>query len=489
MNLVFAIAGSDRSVFSKVGLSRYYLAKRDNGRAVAYLILGLVYKLIMDYAILYPLQKYSGGWYECALDPNFEKWQISMVLAFFMFLVIPKKDGASSLVVQLSLLYIVVPLLSVYALKNGSTAYMLMVSASFLVVEMAVSQIRFPSLEKDSASSFNVNGLILGVLGAVTAVYMGGMLLTQGIPSLAAFDLSGIYEVRSSVQISGLLSSLMSPMAKGVVPFFLALALLQKRYGLALFCLALETAIFLWTGHKSFLFLGCIVFAVILFYRPNRNLLICVLFVLFVAACTFSYWLVLVPGLEIFIWPFSLFVRRALFIPAVLKFSYYDYFERGDNPLNLLGTLFSPFAYGPDPVRGYEYEIGGLYTGSYSTYANTGMYGEEIASFGLVGVVLASAALLAFAVIVEGSASRSGDEYALAIALPFLLNCANASIVKTMLHPYGLMIAALLLVYCFRRSDGVFRQRDRDIGRDRDGSSGGKASRGDEGRVLNGLVD
>lgn len=430
----------------------------DRQRLVAYLGLGLIYRLVLDWSFLFPLQDYSSGVYDYALSPNFEKWLLSIVVTILLLLALPRRDGASSLVVQLALFYIVIPMASVFALRDDSTFYFLLVSVTFLIAETVVAHVGAPSRKPPALPDRirrSLNGLIMAALAAITAFFFLAMLVTEGLPGLTAFNLNDIYLVRAANDMPPFLLSLMSPLAKAIIPFFLAVAVLKKRYGLAAGAFLLEILVFLWTGHKSFFFIIAIVMVVVLLYKPERNFLICLLLTVLVAASSLLYYVSLLPGLDQLGWPFTLFVRRAIYVPATLKFFYFDYFKDMDQPLNFLGTMLSPFAFGPDPVTNYEHEIGGIYTGTFSVYANTGMYGEEVASFGVVGVVLASTFFCVFALIVGFSAWRNGDRYALAVALPFLLNFSNASAVKTMLHAYGAMVIVLLAVYQFENHRNV----------------------------------
>lgn len=409
-------------------------------RAAVYVVVGLCYKALLDYSFLVPLQSETGGVFEYALSVDMAKMALSYVVTLALLLAVPKRPDAASLVYLFGLAYIVIPLGCVYGLTDQSTLFYLACSASFLLSELLYRGLR--GLE------FRFAGLGRGVVAAVglfAAGVVAAMFVACGMPTLESLDLSSVYEVRAAFEAPAFLEKLLVPTAKAAFPFLLVVAFLRKRWTVCLAAFVGELLLFLWTGNKSWILILLVVLAVLVFYKGRRNIVVFAAFPVLVLACCVVLALSNGLGITLGEWPFSLFVRRAMYIPAFLKFAYFDFYS-GRELQGFWGTFVAPFMRG-EPPESWEHVIGQQYMGSYETYANTGMFGAEYAAFGLAGVFFAGLLFLFFALVVKVSSSKNGDAFALCLAVPLLITFSDASLLKTILSPLGAMTLALMMFF------------------------------------------
>ena len=173
-------------------------------------------------------------------------------------------------------------------------------------------------------------------------------------------------------------------------------------YNQIIILLCIQLLFFLWLGHKTTLFSVLLLMGSYHIATVDKK-------ELFISKVTVSL-VALVSLLEansvyfpqnisnIIHWTYSLLIRRSLFTPAFLKFSYYDFFVIQDNPkVGLFGTFIAPILtrlgitqpYGSTP---YTAIIGARYTNA--GFANTGVWGMELAHFGIFGILFATVFLI-----------------------------------------------------------------------------------------------
>lgn len=158
-----------------------------------------------------------------------------------------------------------------------------------------------------------------------------------------------------------------------------AIALMYRRYFLAVVLFLIQVYFFAASTHKSVLFFPFIILGLWYYFRKTNSLAVVPLIFSSVIALTLVtyYWL----G---DLWASSLFSRRVFFVPANLTFTYFDFFSQ--NPYVIWSnSVLSPFL-------SYPYDISithvvGRYLGDEDLGANNGFVASGYAHAGLFGVL------------------------------------------------------------------------------------------------------
>lgn len=93
------------------------------------------------------------------------------------------------------------------------------------------------------------------LLGFLILIVFVNLLVFNGLPSLTAINLFDVYDVRKSVNYGLPLMGYLVPwLGKVINPFLIGMFLYKKEIRWSIFFLFLQILLYLYTGHKSFLF-------------------------------------------------------------------------------------------------------------------------------------------------------------------------------------------------------------------------------------------
>lgn len=355
----------------------------------------LAYKLLMDFSYLLVHHLFGtedGIWYPLDLSPI--KLIMSYLFVASIIYFLPKSFSKfSSFILYFQVFLMVIPMLTLYSMLNENTLFILLIVLGFILQCLIVNKLcNFKVLFVKNANLLIVFGLL-----AMLFVTFVGLFISMGMPSLVALNFSKVYEVRSDVNMSKYLGYIFSLVTKVILPFFMCITLYKKMYIRFFLAVSCQFIFFLWTGHKSFLLSIPVVLAFSLclshFSKFEKHF-----FILLFSGFFIFFILALIPNESTRI-PFDLFTRRVLFVPANLKFKYFDFFNF--NPKLGLTGLFPTWLV---PLQNpytipYPYVIGNLYFNSPNMSANTGYFVEGFARFGFLGFFtsfIAMALLLRF---------------------------------------------------------------------------------------------
>lgn len=404
-------------------------------RVVIELILILLIKLSMEIIYISNISvfyAYNGFYLSLNQFKLFESYFILFILFMFM-----DKDERkfSSIVIRMLLLIMVIPTLSLYALKDLPRIFLYFFSFSFL---LTLILIRLPTIKLIKLKVNPTFGkMLLVVISLVTYVILLGL---NGIPTLKALDLLSVYEIRSEVNYGPtFMGYFVNWQAKIINMFLFGFAFYYRKYFLMFFAFGLQVLLFLITGHKSFLFLPLFIFAVIYVVERRKMFTLSMLGILIVWAASYIYYLF--NGSILYI---SLFVRRVFLVPAQNYFYYYDFFS--ENPFMYLShSILKYFVDKP-----YEMHIpnliGQVYYNNENTWVNTGYLGDAYMNFGFLGMILFSI-LLGFILLLIDSVSKM---IPLAIVIATLLGGFFSLVdgaLLTNLLTNGILVGIIILIF------------------------------------------
>lgn len=351
------------------------------------LISMLLYKAGLEIGLWYVVSE----WYpvEFGRDFNPIAYANGLVwcLVLFFFIKHEKKDS-SSIFLYFTLLFQIVPLTVIFALCGRDIVYYNIICLGFFLCELLVGFVKqMPVLRRSKVFS---NVFLIGCNIAIIFIVFH-VFRNNGLPSLLALDIYKVYQIRGSNEpvIGKYVMYLIGMCYIIVIPFLISRAIIRKQWWYVGILAAIVFLLYLYTGNKVYLFSIPVVLVTALWCtRGNmyEELTICFCIGVFVLSCL-TVWQFYQEGNGFFTRVFSLFGRRTLLEPAAIKFNYYDFFL--DNPrLGISGLmprwlLNVPSPY-PENLKIGE-EISRLYM-DYESNATTGMLGEAVAHFGLLGI-------------------------------------------------------------------------------------------------------
>ncbi len=424
-------------------------AKLQKTHTIIWLFLGmLVYKFSVDLGYLY-LNGLNAGNYPLSFDPL--KYALGVVCCVLLFAPIRHTERrASSFLLYLVFLLQIVPISTVYALSDESTACYAVLCLSFLLCELFVGYTgERPLLRR----TFPVSRTMTLCYAAAAVLLVAYVVVKNGAPHLSLLNIYTVYEYRDSgaFQTSKYMQYMLDWTTKVFLPFGVAKALADRRYGAAGLVMGVLLLIYLYTGQKSFLFAIPLILVCALwarrkhFYRE-----------LFLTGCGgFSVLTLLAystkPG-SLWYYIYALFGNRLLLLSAQAKFFYYDYFSTHDK-LGLYGVfprwiIHIPSRY--DTVS-YTNEIGAIYHGAPDEWLNTGFFAEGHMRFGLFATI---PMLLLFALLLKQMdrfQDRAGYPLAVGLFVYPVQVLSDGHLLESLVLGPWMFLAAILLFYKPRR--------------------------------------
>lgn len=340
--------------------------------------LSLLFRFILDIGyILYinPAFSYQGFLLHVDPFPLIESYLVTFVCSL---IVNHKKVTNASFLLTLFHTTMLIPLTSLYGLSSVSRWAFYYQVVGFLIVAIIgrdKSNTRIVGWKFNSVIGENalLVMVLLSVLHIVTSIGIGN----------TNFDLRLVYEFRKTANeavYNGIWGYLVNWCTKIFNVFLIGISIYKKRWLSTILFISLQVILFGFLSHKSVLLAPLLVFGMILLFKiPHpiefiylgQSLGIAFLFVL-------KY----VTGSTLFL---SLILRRYYFVPALLNFTYYDFFSV--NPkVRLSNSILSwAFEYPYDGTG--TARVIGAYLGSPTMSANTGFLATGFMHFGFLGVI------------------------------------------------------------------------------------------------------
>jgi len=389
-------------------------------------LLEAVYVLFVN-----PVYAYSGF----ALKPNGIKFLESYLFLIFLYFFLPHGEQKISAVgTKLLFILMVVPTLSLYALKGESRTFLYLFVAGFWLTLLTIQILPRIRIRRPVGLT---STLLLGIGMLSIGVYVI-LVKTNGLPTLKALNLWKVYEIRSVVTWGPpLMGYLVVWQASVINPFLLSIAWYKRRYVALLGIIGLQVFLYLITAHKGFLFApvlaGFVIYAV-----HKRNLLRLSLWGLIgVVSTSFAAY-----ALAWSTMPGSLFIRRVLFVPAHISFCYYDFFSK-HQLMYLAESHLNPFLSNPYSMPTVHL-IGKIYFNSPAMAANTGYLGNAYMNFGALGVFLFSLIIGVIFLFLDSIASRRNTIVAMAAMIIPVESLVNGAL-SVVLGTHGLLLGMLIV--------------------------------------------
>lgn len=374
------------------------------------------------------------------IEPRaWERYIITLPMAVITALHIPNFHKPSDLALALMAIVPVLPAFCYYTLHGGSVGYTCAVFLGFL----AFAYVRRLPVNLSLNMQIRTNQLIFGCV-IILAIVIGLAMQGFRINSFSAI-LQDLYGVRAEVGANNtarLLNYLQGWAYSIIIPFLILYAWVKRRWMTVIGLFGLLFLFFLMLAAKSILINPVIVLVIYLALRTGRGFARLFLVIsTVIAAASLAY--ALFDNLFIV----SVFVRRTLYVPAMLNHHYHELFTQIGHVYYSHSVLsfFSDYPF----EESYQSLVGSYVFGNPLSHANTGIFGTGYMHFGYAGVVLFPAVMgIILAFVDRQTISKSNPRFATAlVTLPMSVIFTSADLFSGMLTN-GFLVAILLLILC-----------------------------------------
>lgn len=415
---------------------------------IAYLIGVLVYRILLDVTFVYFISPNYSYYMNLTIDIHINKVIVSYIIVFILLLIMPHKSNyIANILLNVQFFVTLLPMLSLYAMSNRSTKFVAIVclahSLQCFIVHLA-HQHRYQKTNIVIQKGENWTALILCFLIGIS---LGYTLIKYGFVSLEAFDLTQVYNIRRDVSYGFPFSYLLPWTFKIVCLFILLISLEKKNYVGAIIASLFQIYFYLVYANKQTLFswilvLGC-------YWLVKKVDLIKGMIYGLIALLVASGAVYKIFGNILLL---SYLVRRTLFVPATIKFAYYDFFSENlklhfaDNSIGHLLQITSPYDLeAPKLIAGYL-EVP-------NSYCNSGYWGDAFANFGYVGVILFSLILIFMILWIEKITRNVPDIIHIPLLVSLFYNLNDSALLTWCLGGGGGLTIFILWLYGNYRRD------------------------------------
>ncbi|SET22350.1 oligosaccharide repeat unit polymerase [Anaerobranca gottschalkii] len=395
----------------------------------------IFYKLILDAFYIFFIHKYY-EYMGFSLDFNGYKYLLSLMFIIILFTFLPKdSQKPSSIFLQLHLIVMFIPMLTIYAFMNESTNFMLINVLAFLSQCILINLM--PNIK--IARIKNSKKLLYLLLCVITIFVYLSMIRANGLPSLKTLNILNVYDVRSNVAYPFLMNYLVNWQAKVINPFLITVAYLRGSRNFLMVFVFLQIIIYMITAHKSFLFMPMAIIIVCYILKKVDFLKLST-----IVSAISSFIILIHYFISKSILVSSIFIRRFLFVPAHIKFSYYDFFTNNSFLYFSLGRIGNIFGINYPYDKKIANLIGEVYYNSPNMWVNTGYLADAYANMGYWGIFFISILFVLVLKVIDSLSIKVGKELTVGLALFPILSLNDGAFLTT-LFTGGLLFTILVL--------------------------------------------
>ena len=438
------------------------MANRININYYIQLSLLILTKIILEISYVFylvPLDKtYT---YDFNLFSYINGW--IWVLTIFSVIILEQGTNVSKALLFLHLYIGIVPMAIVYSFMDLSAVFFNSVCLMYFLVALVInkkSPYKLVHFVKPKLYSIFRIGVV-GVSVLIIAIVVIYIVARNGIPQLTALNILDVYELRGkSVIENKYIGYLFSIVNYAIIPFLISYVIYQRKYWLVFILTGIVFALYMYTGNKTTLFsIGLVLAVAILGEKTGADRILMNLCSTCLITCC-----VLWMNFKLYL-PYSLFVRRMLFLPAVIRFRYYDFFL--NNPhIGFSGTIIGKITGENGNIynglildESLPITIGRVYFDSPNMSANTGFLVEGFIRFGYFGFLVTGLFFIIFLKLVDYMQINTCYSFALGVSIYFTFSLNDLYLIDPMLFGPGLFIVILSIVLVLKNHNLEYGER------------------------------
>ncbi|MEG1641981.1 MAG: hypothetical protein RR272_02600 [Synergistaceae bacterium] len=344
----------------------------------------ILYKVILDVTYVMIEADYVYRYCHVICEIKYFKILLGYVLYILTFkLIKSEKDGIAYLFSYTFFALGLAPLLTYYQFSNVCQLWMVIVHVLGLVLIHFVSTRENRGIETFKQVHYCSNNVFV-FLTSYLIIFTMYAINRFGMPVFHLIDLEAISHIRATVGLSTLDSIITNISCRVIIPLSIIIFWKSDKYVNALYAVFVQLYIYSVTGYKTFLFIPVVLVGVALIERIDLKRIVFL---------GLSALLLLVDILEsVFALhlPYFLVGNRVLFFPALIKWSYMDFFSKNEfiyftqNSISKILRIQSNY-----PIN-VPNLIGEKYFNNYEMWTNTGFISEAYSNLGIIGVLFIS---------------------------------------------------------------------------------------------------
>ena len=415
------------------------LAISDKSKSVFWFI---VYKIVLDLTYAF-LHKDLFGYYGFGFEPDMLRWVLSWTLYLLVvFCVASNKTNFGTLFVYTVFMLSLVPCFVYYEYNSAVKFWMLLVQALALIFMHVLMDKLAPKVKIKSSKIPYTSKNLKVVVVIMLLGYFAYAFKQYGLPSFSSLSWEGISDIRANSSMSTLMAILQNFLCRIVCPIMLMILFKTRRWiGFAL-VLTVQLYTFAITGFKTYLFIPLVLIAVSILSSINLNRLMTFALPGVSVLCSLMY---VVFGQ---VYPYALVNERVLFLPAKIKFAYFDYFSTHKFVYFSQSTFAKLLGFESNYSENIPNLIGDVYFGRPEMWTNTGFMADAYANLGVLGVFLVAALLALIIMWVDITIECNSADILIGLQSMFLLYYVslNDGAAISVLFSGGMMFAVLLIL-------------------------------------------
>lgn len=407
-------------------------------------LLSVIYAFFLGWGYEKLSKNYYVGWFP--YSPNICKILYGMVwCSIIYFLIEHDNKKVSSFLLEILYFFQIIPITVIFSLKSDSIFYYTIICISTVVCEGIVIVFR-ESIQYIIITRLNYWKIFLMGLLVALLIYR---LYIYGVPSLKALNIYAVYDLRSSgvYGVTKYWGYIQKIVVTVCIPILLTFFFVRKKMLGTFAVLITEFVIYLYTGEKTILLVGPLVFGTVWLCK-NCNF-------------PYNFWLLFVLAVIVMVIGeenryvtsfYDLFVRRLLLVPANLKFLYYDFFSNNEK-IGLAGIFPRIIAdihnpYGSGPYEGYAYLIGKEYFDRPQMSCDTGFIAEGFMRFGELGILGEFIILGIIIRWIDKFSERTSYVYGIGCSIYFMYGLTENHLIDQLLFGSTTLFVIFIFTYC-----------------------------------------
>lgn len=379
-------------------------------KRIAGLIFLIVFKLSIEFEYYFVLKDLYYGSTLMNFEYNFAKgcigWFLIIVIYFCLEQAIRKP---SDFFVTLYYYIVMVPLSVMYAFSNQNSYFFIVNCLLFMVMEIIVKS----DIKKVDFRFNNLTNAMIICFYITTVIVYVDLFKEHGMFNFNALHIFSIYNMRGTFSLNKYIGYLFRIQFEIITPFFIVRTLKKEEFIKCGFFVTLQLIAYLYAAQKIILFSIPMIIVIYYFATKIKDWINVVrLFIILTAV------VVLLSSISrFFMLVSSLFIRRVLIIPAILKFAYFEFFNYNIKT-GFSGTLWGKLLGKVTPYpNGVGVTVGTDYFRLTGANENTGFVGEGYYMFGLLGIFLVYIVFICLLYIIDVLAIKNGNAFAITLSV------------------------------------------------------------------------
>ena len=421
---------------------------KENATIVFLAICFLIYKLILEYGFWYVLKPIYILSPVYKFDFSLSKYITGFIWLIILFLLIKHNEHKPSVFfLQMHYAIAIIPITIIYSFSDENTLYFFAICTGYGMAEILIYLYK-----GDKAKRIKLFDKKIFTVIVIVSFYLSNIIVyfdivyENGLVSFRALNIFDVYSIRGEFQLNKYIGYMFSWQYMVINPFFMIRSMKHKKWFSALLFMLLQLIAYLYAAQKTILFVIPLIF--LLYFISKNNYFVRIIY--FGLTCLVTLSVTLYNFFEVATETYGLFVRRVLFVPANLKYLYYDFFSHNDK-IGFAGTLIGKLIgseYPYDDTMGFM--ISKIYFNDPDMSSNTGFLAEGYYRFGIFGILISLLVFCLLLILIDRFAKNNDYDFAIAFCFfsVFLLN--DGALIDPLIFGNLTVLVYVMLFYRFK---------------------------------------